>query len=207
MNNLIKIGCVMFDKDTDKEYVVTEIENNTGVIYGINITTGYEQSLNPKYCVVLSDRIYNGATKVGHCVRYTNKYSHEVFSGVAEIPVRKANGSLFYICRMKTNNDDIVIAIADDELEDVGFIGKSLDYEASVGDIVENKYCLNHGVVIGVSTFGVNVLIYDDVSGDYHLEEWKWDNIDVLTDDEISNLTEVQLVDLEHLEEYSGDDE
>lgn len=121
--------------------------------------------------------------------------------------MRKANGSLFYICRMKTNNDDIVIAIADDELKDIGFIGKSLDYEASVGDIVENKYCLSHGVVIGVSAFGVNVLIYDDVSGDYHLEEWKWDNIDVLTDDEISNLTEVQLVDLEHLEEYSGDDE
>lgn len=208
MNDSIKLGCVVFDKDTDKEYVITEIDEDVpGIIYGINITTGYGKSLNARHCIVLSDIIYNGATKVSHCVSYTNKHTNEKYTGMALMPVTKANGSLFYICKMKTAYDDITIAIADEELVDVGFIGRSLDFEASVGDIVENKYCFNHGVVLGVSTFGVNVLIYDDISGDYHLEDWKWDSIDVLTDEEISKLPEVQLVNLDDIEEYPEDDD
>lgn len=206
MDGNIKLGCVVFDRETDKEYVVTEM-SDTGEIYGINVTTGYEQSLNPKYCVVLSDTIYNGATKVGHCVNYTNKYTNEKYTGMALMPITKANGSLVYICRMKTAYDDVMIAIPDDELEDAGFIARSPDFEAAIGDIVENTYSFNHGVVLGVSTVGVNVLVYDDTREDYRVENWKWNDIDVLTDEDISKLPEVQLVNLDDIEEYLEDDD
>lgn len=207
MDSNIKLGCVVFDKETDKEYVVTEM-SDTGEIYGINITTGYEQSLNPKYCVVLSDAIYNGATKVGHCVNYTNKYTNEKYTGMALMPITKANGSLVYICRMKTAyDDDVMIAIPDEELEDAGFVARSPDFEAAIGDIVENTYSFNHGVVLGVSTVGVNVLVYDDTREDYRVENWKWNDIDVLTDEDISKLPEVQLVNLDDIEEYPEDDD
>ena len=206
MDSNIKLGCVVFDKETDKEYVVTEM-SDTGEIYGINITTGYEQSLNPKYCVVLSDAIYNGATKVGHCVNYTNKYTNEKYTGMALMPITKAKGSLVYICRMKTAYDDVMIAIPDEELEDAGFVARSPDFEAAIGDIVENTYSFNHGVVLGVSTVGVNVLVYDDTREDYRVENWKWNDIDVLTDEDISKLPEVQLVNLDDIEEYPEDDD
>lgn len=108
---------------------------------------------------------------------------------------------------MKTAYDDVMIAIPDDELEDAGFIARSPDFEAAIGDIVENTYSFNHGVVLGVSTVGVNVLVYDDTREDYRVENWKWNDIDVLTDEDISKLPEVQLVNLDDIEEYLEDDD
>ena len=95
----------------------------------------------------------------------------------------------------------------DEELEDAGFVARSPDFEAAIGDIVENTYSFNHGVVLGVSTVGVNVLVYDDTREDYRVENWKWNDIDVLTDEDISKLPEVQLVNLDDIEEYPEDDD